>query len=151
MMKTLILGGIRRRAWVRRKARTARGAAVRAAASRASSGLRVLVVDDNADAAELFSEILREAGYVVDVAADGIEALACALRSPPDVALVDIGLPGIDGYELARRLRAACPGCFRLIALTGYGPDRERSCAAGFDLHLSKPIDIDGLKRAIEP
>jgi CheY-like chemotaxis protein len=116
------------------------------------TGVRILVVDDNEDATELFAEFLRDEGHEVDVALDGIEALATATRARPDVAIVDIGLPGIDGYELARQLRHACPPELRLIALTGYSQDadRERSRAAGFDLHLVKPIDCDGLKRAIE-
>lgn len=155
-MKALSVRGVGRRARIRQKIRTARRVAsgVGVAVPCRSSGMRVLVVDDNPDAAELFAEILRDAGHVVDVAVDGVEALTCALRAAPDVALIDIGLPGMDGYEVARSLRAACPsGSFRLIAVTGYGQDchREQSCAAGFDLHLTKPIDIDGLALAIKP
>jgi CheY-like chemotaxis protein len=116
-------------------------------------GSRVLIVDDNEDASELLAETLSNAGYETAVAYDGPEALRSAAASPPDVALIDIGLPVMDGYELAARLREERPpGDLRLIALTGYGQesDRERSRNVGFDLHLVKPVDLDTLMRAIE-
>jgi signal transduction histidine kinase/CheY-like chemotaxis protein len=116
---------------------------------RRTSG-RVLVVDDNRDAAEGLGELLTDLGYVTRVSYDGPSALAAARDFAPHVALVDIGLPTMDGYEVARRLRAV-PGLgeLRLVAVTGYGQpsDRERSQAAGFDEHLVKPVDHD----VIEP
>jgi CheY-like chemotaxis protein len=114
---------------------------------------RVLIVDDNEDATELLSESLGSAGYETMVAYDGPEALRAVAATPPDVALIDIGLPVMDGYELAARLREQRPpGALRLIALTGYGQesDRERSRSVGFDLHLVKPVDLETLLRAIE-
>ena len=104
----------------------------------------VLLVDDNEDAAELLADLLRNRGCVVHVARDSAEALQTATHVTPDVALLDIGLPVMDGYELARRLREL-PAWdrVRLVALTGYGHDndRRRSIDAGFQLHLVKPID----------
>ncbi len=113
---------------------------------------RVLVVDDNVEAAELISGALRALGHEVAVAHDGAEALKLADRFRPEVAVLDIGLPVMDGYELARRLRDqpdVGPG--RLIALTGYGQDadRARSRDAGFDVHLMKPVDVRALADAI--
>ncbi len=114
---------------------------------------RVLVVDDNVDAAESLAEALRAQGHEVDVAHDGPAALALASLRPPALALLDIGLPVMDGYELARRLRAA-EGLahVRLVAVTGYGQasDRERSRANGFDEHLVKPVDLDALSALVE-
>jgi CheY-like chemotaxis protein len=113
----------------------------------------VLVVDDNEDAAALVAESLRAGGYVVRVAHDASEALQVCEGFVPAVALLDIGLPGIDGYELARRLRAL-PGLERvhLIALTGYGQssDREQARAAGFDQHLVKPVSLAAIRVAID-
>jgi PAS domain S-box-containing protein len=114
--------------------------------------LRVLVVDDNLDAAEMLAEWLGTIGHGVRVAADGPTALEVAADFQPDVALLDIGLPVMDGYEVARRLRAL-PGCAqtRLIALTGYGQesDHDRSRRAGFEDHLVKPVDLDMIERAV--
>ena len=113
-------------------------------------GLRVLVVDDNIDAAELLAEALQAAGHATRVAHDAPQALAAARSFAPQVAVLDIGLPVMDGYELAARLRAEglAP---RLMAVTGYGQetDRERSRAAGFERHLVKPIDLDELLAAL--
>ncbi|MQA39201.1 response regulator [Rugamonas aquatica] len=112
----------------------------------------VLLIEDNDDGREMMTMMLSCYGYDVRSAADGHEGVAAALRSRPDVALVDIGLPGIDGYEVARRLRAdpATAG-IRLIALTGYGlaDDLRRVMEAGFDRHLVKPVDIDQLMEVI--
>jgi PAS domain S-box-containing protein len=112
---------------------------------------RVLLVEDNVDAAESLSMLLELLGYQVRVAHDGIAGLDAARREPPDVMLVDIGLPGMDGYELARRVRAD-PRLAHviLIALTGYGreQDRDSALASGFDRHLVKPVSpeaLDGL------
>ncbi|MCO5168145.1 MAG: ATP-binding protein [Planctomycetes bacterium] len=105
---------------------------------------RVLVVDDNADAADLLCDLLRQEGHQVRVARDGLSALAEVGSFHPDVLLLDIGLPGLDGYEVAARVRGqndrAQP---LLVAVTGYGQasDRRRSLEAGFDHHLVKPVD----------
>ena len=118
-----------------------------------SRGVRLLLVDDNRDAGDMLADGLRLAGYEVEVAYDGPEALASAARAPPDVALLDIGLPVMDGYELASRLRATPEGGrLRLIALSGYGQegDRERSRQVGFDQHLVKPVTMDALLQSIE-
>jgi CheY-like chemotaxis protein len=107
---------------------------------------RVLVVDDNEDAANLLGEIARTRGHDVAVVHDPEGALAALETFSPEVAVLDIGLPGMDGYELASRLRLVCPDC-RLIALTGYGQskDRERALDAGFSAHLVKPVRINVL------
>jgi signal transduction histidine kinase/ActR/RegA family two-component response regulator len=116
-------------------------------------GKRVLVVDDNSDAAETLADILRELGHVISVAHDGPTALAAAAAFRPHVALLDIGLPVMDGYELARRLREQ-PELKRtlLFAITGYGQesDRQRSREAGFQEHLVKPIDLTHLAELID-
>jgi CheY-like chemotaxis protein len=87
----------------------------------------------------------------VRAAPDGESALALAAESSPDVALIDLGLPDISGYEVARRLRAAGGGRMTLIALTGYGQaaDRRRALEAGFDAHLTKPVTPERLQQAI--
>ena len=109
--------------------------------------LRILVVDDNQDAANSLAKYLkRVAGHEVEVAYDGQEALGLARRSRPDVVLLDIGLPGMSGYEVAERLREwPETGEARLIALTGWGQeeDRRRSRSSGIDVHLVKPVDLD--------
>lgn len=109
---------------------------------------RVLVVDDNADVGDSLAELLEMVGYQTAVARNGNDAIALAASHRPRIALVDIGLPDIDGHEVARRLRAdpQHQGLF-LIALTGWGQedDRRRSREAGFDQHLVKPVDIDRL------
>ena len=109
---------------------------------------RVLLVEDNADAAEGMMMLLELRGHRVEVAHDGITAIALAAISKPDVLLVDIGLPGIDGYEVARRVRRD-PQIAHvvLVALTGYGraEDKRRAFEAGFDHHLTKPVALDAL------
>jgi CheY-like chemotaxis protein len=109
---------------------------------------RVLIVDDNQDGAESLALLLRLAGHEVQVCHDGPTALVLAETFQPKVVLLDIGLPGMDGYEVARRLRAR-PGVGPqlLVALTGYGQDDDlrRSREAGFDHHLVKPADPDKL------
>ncbi len=113
---------------------------------------RVLVVDDNADAADSLAVLLRLLGHDVRVAHDGPQALAAAAGGWPELVLLDIGMPGMDGYEVARRLRAdpATAGAV-LAALTGWGQeeDRRRSKEAGFDLHLVKPADLGELQRLL--
>ena len=114
---------------------------------------RVLVVDDNEDAAELLALALEALGYVVAVAPDALQALKIAGDLAPDIALLDIGLPVMDGYELAERLTAQHRGAFplRLVALSGYGQeaDRERSMAAGFRDHLVKPVELEAIVRIL--
>jgi signal transduction histidine kinase len=115
-------------------------------------GRRVLVVDDNGDAADLLAEVLRGAGHEVAIANDPWSALNLLPQFQPEVAVLDIGLPVMDGYELAARLRATHGGAdCRLIALTGYGRehDRQRSDEAGFSEHLVKPVDLDKLLRLV--
>jgi signal transduction histidine kinase/ActR/RegA family two-component response regulator len=110
---------------------------------------RILLVEDNEDARDTMQMLLTMIGHEVDVAHDGPSGLEALLRDSPEVALVDIGLPGMDGYEVARRARAAGgPHRPYLVALTGYGSpqDRERALAAGFDAHLVKPVDPDVLQ-----
>jgi signal transduction histidine kinase len=113
--------------------------------------VRVLVVDDNEDAAFLFSEALKKLGHKVDVAHDGPSALAVARQSHPEIAFLDIGLPVMDGYELGRRLKELDIDPPKLVAVTGYGhsSDRVRSREAGFDLHLVKPIDLAAIQDAL--
>lgn len=113
---------------------------------------RVLVVDDNVDAATSLADVLRDGGNEVRVAHDGAGALVSADAFGPTVAFIDIGLPGMDGYEVARRLRAGHPATeLRLIALTGYGQegDVQRARRAGFDAHLVKPADMEHLAAAL--
>jgi signal transduction histidine kinase len=126
-------------------------ASMRRRLSRASR--TVLIVEDNIDAREMLETLCRGWGYRVELAEDGLTGVALALSLEPEVALVDIGLPGIDGYEVARRIRAARPnGDVKLIALTGYGlpAQRQKALGAGFDLHLVKPIDADVLAAVLD-
>jgi signal transduction histidine kinase len=113
---------------------------------------RVLVVDDNTDAAESLAELLALRGHEVQTAHSGLDALAAASRFRPEVVFLDIGLPGMNGYEVARALRAdeCCEGAV-LVALTGWGSeeDRKRSQEAGFDLHLVKPVEDSHLQAVL--
>ena len=123
------------------------------AAAVARRTLRVLVIDDNADAADMLGRALLAHGYAAQVAYDGLHALRVVGEFRPHVAFIDIGLPVMDGYELARHLREdpACAG-MRLIAVTGYGQasDRARALAAGFEAHLVKPVDWESITRLLE-
>jgi len=113
---------------------------------------RILVVDDNEDGRKMLRKLCELQGHEVSEAADGLEAVKRALAERPDVAFVDIGLPGIDGYEVARRVRGQLDGHSPLlIALSGYGsPEhRERAHEAGFDEHVVKPIKIANLQRIV--
>ena len=113
---------------------------------------RVLIVDDAADARESLRLLIELHGATVDCVADGQSAVRVALEASPDVALIDVGLPDIDGYEVARRIRAARVGRdIYLVALTGYGQadDRRQALESGFDAHFVKPIDPDELRRII--
>ncbi|MGH7788066.1 MAG: response regulator [Candidatus Binatia bacterium] len=115
---------------------------------------RILIVEDEPDAAESFALLLGISGHTVCTAGDGLQAIDAARDFEPDVAIVDIGLPGIDGYEVARRLRAE-PRLERvlLIALSGYGEDEDkrRARAAGFDHHLTKPVELEQVMRLLAP
>jgi len=117
---------------------------------RTEPGLRILVVDDNVAAAESLAEVLELLGNEVRVAHDGVEALRLARESAPDLALLDIGLPVIDGYELAQRLRAEHPSV-RLVAVSGYGQDADRAAAleAGFSRHLVKPVSLQEIESVV--
>src|SRR6185436_10831635 len=113
----------------------------------------VLLVEDHADARRILALMLKRYGHDVRTAEDGPAALAEAKRFAPEVVLLDLGLPGMDGYAVARQLRAL-PECgsARLIALTGYGQaeDREQSRAAGFDEHLLKPVEAANLLAVLQ-
>jgi len=112
---------------------------------------RVLVVDDNADGANTLAELVELLGHAAEVAYDGPSAIDKARASHPDVVLCDIGLPGMSGYEVARRLRAVCAGRTRLIALSGFAQaeDVKRAAEAGFDEHLAKPCDAAQIERLL--
>jgi CheY-like chemotaxis protein len=113
---------------------------------------KVLVVDDNSETAELMAEHLVAIGHDVRIALDGPSALAIIDQFVPEVVLLDIGLPVMDGYELASRLRVAlAPRELRIIAITGYGQaaDHRRSRDAGFALHLVKPVDKATLRASV--
>jgi CheY-like chemotaxis protein len=109
---------------------------------------RIVLIDDNIDAAESLAMLLRLKGHEVHVAYDGPGGVSLALKTSPDCVLIDIGLPGIDGYEVAKRLRSHDHNGMLLVALTGYGQaqDRLRSEQAGFDHHLVKPVSQDVLE-----
>ena len=109
---------------------------------------RILVVDDNRDAVESLAELLRIAGNVVDVAFDGDAAIKAAAKFQPEIVLLDIGMPIVDGYTAARAIRQSSNGRdVTLVAMTGWGQaeDKRRAMEAGFDLHLSKPVSVDAL------
>lgn len=109
---------------------------------------RIVLVDDNEDAAVAFKELLEDLGHEVEIAHDGEEGRDLILKSRPAVAFVDLGLPKIDGYQVAREIREArLDVAIRLVALTGYGGDdvRARALAAGFEKHLTKPFDLSDL------
>jgi signal transduction histidine kinase/ActR/RegA family two-component response regulator len=121
---------------------------------RVSNAARVLIVDDHEDARTLLAEALTAVGYEVKTACDGPDALAAAPLFNPDIAILDIGLPVMDGYELASRLRASTATDLpRLVAVTGYGQeaDRRRAHMAGFDAHLVKPLALDDLLQVLAP
>ena len=113
---------------------------------------RVLVVEDNEDARSMVCALLKHGGHEVYEAADGVTGLERALALIPDVALIDLGLPGIDGLAVARRVRDSDVGDrVFLIALTGYGQagDRRKTLDAGFDVHLVKPVEVDRLREVL--
>jgi CheY-like chemotaxis protein len=111
--------------------------------------MRVLVVDDNADLVDSLSAVLGFLGEEVRTASSGEEALACMEEWVPEVVLMDVGMPGMSGYEAATRARARAWGRDAvLVAMTGWGrdEDRARALAAGFDRHVVKPLDLDALR-----
>ncbi len=118
----------------------------------APAPLRIVVVDDNDDLRDMLQAVLKASGHHVTVAADGQSGVAKILAERPEVAIIDVGLPGIDGYEVARQVRAALAGQpLLLIALTGYGlPEhRARTREAGFDVHLTKPVATNTLRSVL--
>lgn len=109
-----------------------------------SASKRILVADDNRDGAETMSMLLQLSGHEVYLAHSGAEALEAAKRERPDIAVLDIGLPDLNGYEVAERIRGEAWGeRIKLIAVTGWGQpeDKRRALAAGFNYHLTKPVD----------
>ena len=116
-----------------------------------TSGRSILLVEDNEDARETLKALLEAMGHRVETADDGEQGLQRALAGDYDIGLLDIGLPRLDGYEIARRYRKERPGGMRLVAVTGYGlpEDRQRSREAGFDAHLVKPVDPVALEQAL--
>ncbi len=112
---------------------------------------RILLVEDNSDARQAMRDLLELWGHQVRVAHDGVQGVELALRETPELALVDIGLPGLDGYRVAQELRARVGEGIRLVAITGYGgaDDSHRARQAGFDFHLVKPVRPDDLDRLL--
>ncbi len=112
---------------------------------------RILVVDDNEDAANSIGKLLRKIGHEIRITYDGLTALEIAEEFHPEVVLLDLGLPVLDGYETAKRFRAARGKDLLLIALSGYGQeeDRRRAAEAGFDHHLVKPFDTQELRNTL--
>jgi CheY-like chemotaxis protein len=116
--------------------------------------LRLVIVDDNDDARDLLATLLDAQGHHVLTAPDGLKGLALIREQQPDLALVDLGLPGMDGIELVRTLRAGEPGLrTRMVEITGYGdPEhQQRAKAAGFDAHLVKPASLDAILAILPP
>src|SRR6185436_11108059 len=113
---------------------------------------RVLVVDDNEDAADSLATLLNVLGYTVRVAYDGPDAIAAADEFRPDAALLDIGLPKLSGYDIARHMRSTRGEDVLLVAITGWGQedDRRKAREAGFDHHFTKPADFEQLLQLID-
>jgi two-component system CheB/CheR fusion protein len=132
--------------------RESRSAVAPHASAAAAPGLRLLVVDDNIDACKILARLLETEGHQVHLAFDGEEAVRVAGAVRPEVVLLDIGLPGIDGYEVGRRIRELPEGgLVTLIAISGWGreEDKVRSADAGFRLHLVKPVEPRMLMRLL--
>jgi CheY-like chemotaxis protein len=112
---------------------------------------RVLLIEDNDDARQTLRTLLEQAGHWVDDVADGVSGVARAETTKADIVLIDIGLPGMDGYEVARLIRAGRGPAPMLVAITGYGQadDHRRALEAGFDAHLTKPVSIDHLAQVL--
>lgn len=121
-------------------------------AAKPKSALRcwtVLVVDDNEDAADSLAEVLRLSGHHVDVAYNGMCALARMRHACPEIVLCDLGLPELSGYDFAKAVRRECPRTIRLVAISGYAQpdDVRRSIEAGFDAHVAKPANQADIER----
>jgi CheY-like chemotaxis protein len=118
---------------------------------RVSLPCRVLVAEDIPDAAEMMRLMIESMGHDVRVASDGVQAVAMAEQFDPQIALLDIGMPRMDGYEAARRIRAVLGSRVLLVALTGWGQEKDerRAYAAGFDRHVTKPAEPDVLESLI--
>ena len=116
-----------------------------------ASGRSILIIEDHEDAREALRALLELEGHQVDAADSGPRGVELAHERRHEIALIDIGLPEVDGYEVARRLRELGPRCPYLIALTGYGQpdDVKRAREAGFDAHLLKPVDPDALTNVL--
>ena len=112
---------------------------------------RILVVDDNRDAADSLSKLLTLLGNEIRTVYDGLAAVETAIQFQPSLVLLDIGLPKLNGYEAARRIRQECNRALTLVAVTGWGQeeDRQRSQEAGFDVHMVKPVDLGALQKLI--
>jgi CheY-like chemotaxis protein len=123
------------------------------APGRAKARRRVLIVEDNLDTVHTLARLVQEMGHVADYAINGYAAMELARRFRPDFVLLDLGLPGMDGFDVCRRLKNE-PGMerTRFIAITGYAQEeyRQRSRAAGFDLHLTKPLDPRVLEKLLD-
>jgi CheY-like chemotaxis protein len=115
----------------------------------ARDAMTIGVVEDNDDARVMLRDLLESRGQTVQVACDGVAGLQLALGAKPDVMLIDIGLPKLDGYQLAKEIRANLDHPPLLIAMTGYGQERDRALAAGFDLFMVKPIDVSELESTL--
>jgi signal transduction histidine kinase/CheY-like chemotaxis protein len=126
-------------------------AAHSSAASSAATSCHILIIEDNTDARETLALLLQLLGHRTETAATGPDGVARAVASRPQVVLIDLGLPGLDGFAVARQIRAALGEGVRLVALTGYAQeeDRRRSLDAGFDAHLPKPVELEELNRVL--
>ncbi len=126
-------------------------AATTSESTKANGARRILIVEDNADGRESLALLLRLLGHHVVVAEDGPRGIQAALADKPQIALIDIGLPGCDGYEVARQVRAALQKGTVLVALTGHSQpeDRRRALEAGFDTHLTKPVELEALQQLL--
>jgi CheY-like chemotaxis protein len=134
-----------------RVAATAGAVDVHASRALPAGACRVLIAEDNTDAAEMMRVMLCFGGHEVKVATDGVQAVAIAETVRPDIAFIDIGMPRMDGYEAARRIRRALGNRVMLVALTGWGQEEDKSRAreAGFDHHLTKPAEPEMIERMI--
>jgi signal transduction histidine kinase len=121
------------------------------AATATAAARHILIVEDNRDAREMLRMVLEMDGHTVTQAGDGLSAIRLAVETAPEIVLMDIGLPELDGFEVARRIRARLGGSIRLVALSGYGdPEaREQARRAGFDAHLVKPVSPEDLTRLL--
>jgi PAS domain S-box-containing protein len=139
------------RAWVRELSTYLGLVAAETAIAAVGGPRRVVIVEDNHDMSAILCALLEQGGHAVTTACDGAEGLERILAARPDVAIVDIGLRGMDGYELAQRVRAALGSALVLVAMTGHGreSDRLNALAAGFDAHMTKPVDIELVERML--